>query len=150
MLICVGLLISASMMFHAAGMVAAAAGVLLWFGRPILQLTRKIWHLARLDPQESLQAIVLISAVTAVLGAFLFLVPWPAGATAPGIINHWDLAVVRAETPCFVRNIQVADGERVSQGQLLIELENEELANEVADIRVAIQQSDIRRSQFIR
>lgn len=150
MLICVGLLISASMMFHGAGMVAAAAGVLLWFGRPILQLTRKIWHLARLDPQESLQAIVLISAVTAVLGAFLFLVPWPAGATAPGIINHWDLAVVRAETPCFVRNIQVADGERVSQGQLLIELENEELANEVADIRVAIQQSDIRRSQFIR
>ncbi len=150
MLICVGLLISASMMFHGAGMVAAAAGVLLWFGQPILQLTRKIWHRARLDPQESLQAIVLSSAVTAVLGAFLFLVPWPAGATAPGIIDHWDLAVVRAETPCFVRNIQVADGEKVSQGQLLIELENEELANEVADIRVAIQQSDIRRSQFIR
>lgn len=150
MLICVGLLISASVMFHGAGIVVAAAGVLLWFGRPILQLTRKLWQLSRLDPKKSLRATVLATASAAALGAFLFLTPWPAGATAPGILDHQDLAVVRAETPGFVRKIHVADGEEVSQGQLLIELENEELANEVADIRVAIQQSDIRRSQFIR
>ena len=108
-------------------MVVAAAGVLLWFGRPILQLMRKIWHLARLDPQKSMRVIVLGSAGAALLGALLVLAPWPAGATAPGIPDHQDLAVVRAETPGFVRKIHVADGERVSQGQLLIELENEEL-----------------------
>jgi putative peptide zinc metalloprotease protein len=150
MLICAGLLISASVMFHGAGIVLAAAGVLLWFGRPILQLVRKLWLLTRLDPQKSLRATVLGTASVAALGAFLFLTPWPAGATAPGILDHQDLAVVRAETPGFVRRIHVADGEQVAEGQLLIELENEELANEVADIKVAIQQSDIRRSQSIR
>ncbi|MFT5094935.1 MAG: putative peptide zinc metalloprotease protein [Porticoccaceae bacterium] len=150
MLICVGLLISASVMFHGAGIVLAAAGVLLWFGRPILQLVRKLWLLTRLDPQKSLRATVLGTASLAALGALLFLTPWPAGATAPGILDHQDLAVVRAETPGFVRRIHVADGEQVAEGQLLIELENEELANEVADIKVAIQQSDIRRSQSIR
>lgn len=150
MLICVGLLISASVMFHGAGIVLAAAGVLLWFGQPILQLIRKLCLLTRLDPGKSLRATVLGTAAVAALGAFLFLTPWPAGATAPGILDHQDLAVVRAGTPGFVRRIHVADGEQVGEGQLLIELENEELTNEVADIKVAIEQSDIRRSQFIR
>jgi putative peptide zinc metalloprotease protein len=149
MLICVGLLISASVMFHGAGIVLAAAGVVLWFGRPILQLLRKLWLLTRLDPRQSLRATVLGVASATALGAFLFLTPWPAGATAPGILDHQDLAVVRAETPGFVRRIHVVDGEQVKEGSLLIELENEELTNEVADIRVAIEQSDIRRQQFI-
>ena len=149
MLICVGLLISASVMFHGAGVILAAGGVLLWFCRPLLQLIQKLWQLSRLDPQKSLRATVLGTAAAAALGAFLFLTPWPAGATAPGILDHQELAVVRAESPGFVRQIHVADGEQVVQGQLLIELENEELANEVADIRVAIEQSDIRRRQFI-
>lgn len=150
MLICFGLLISASVMFHGAGIVIAAAGVLLWFGRPLVQLVQKLWLLTRIDPQKSFRATVLGTASAAALGAFLFLTPWPAGATAPGIMDHLDLAVVRAETPGFVRRIHVADGEQVEEGQLLIELENEELENEVADIRVAIAQSDIRRRQFLR
>ena len=150
MLICVGLLISASVMFHGAGIVLAAAGVLLWFGQPILKVAQKLWLLTRLDPRKTIRAIVVGTAGIAALAAFLFLTPWPAAATAPGILDHQNLAVVRAETPGFVRKIHVADGEQVAFGQLLIELENEELANELADIQVAIEQSDIRRRQLIR
>ena len=150
MLICVGLLISASVMFHGAGIVLAATGVLLWFGRPLLQLVQKIWLLTRLEPQKSMRAILLGSASTAALSAFVFLTPWPAGATAPGILDHQNLAVVRAETPGFIRKIHISDGELVAYGQLLIELENKELTNELADLQLAIEQSDIRRRQFIR
>jgi putative peptide zinc metalloprotease protein len=149
LLICAGLLISASVMFHGAGIVLAVAGVLLWFGRPLLRLLQKLWLLARLDPPKAIRAAVVGTSGAAALGSFLFLTPWPAGATAPGILDHQDLAVVRAETPGFVRSIHVADGESVAYDQLLIELENEELANEVADIRAAIEQSNIRRRQFI-
>jgi len=150
MLICAGLLISASVMFHGAGIILAAGGVLLWFGRPLLQLGRRLWQLTRLDPRKTLRATVLGTASTAALLAFLFLTPWPAGATAPGILDHQDLIIVRADTPGFVRKIHVADGEQVAYGQLLIELENEELTNELADIRVAIEQSDVRRRQHLR
>ncbi|MDA0283748.1 MAG: efflux RND transporter periplasmic adaptor subunit, partial [Planctomycetota bacterium] len=149
MLICAGLLISASVLFHGAGIILAVAGVLLWFGRPLLKLVKKFWLLARLDPRKPIRAAMVGTVVIAAIGSILFLVPWPAGATAPGILDHQDLAVVRTETPGFIRRVHVVDGEAVAVGQLLIELENEELTNEVADVEAAIEQSNIRRQQFI-
>lgn len=149
MLICAGLLISASVMFHGAGIVLAVAGVLLWFGRPLLGLIQKLWVMTRLDPRKPIRAAAIGSVLAATIGSLLFLAPWPAGATAPGILDHQNLEVVRAETPGFVRRIHVVDGEQVAYGQLLIELENEELANEVADIKASIHQSTVRSRQHI-
>lgn len=149
MLICAGLMISASVMFHGAGIVLAALGVLVWFGRPLLNLVNRLWQLTRLDPRKSMRAVTLGTVSIATLLAVVLFTPWPAGSTAPGILNHQNLVVLRAETGGFVRRIYVSDGELVASGQLLIELENDELANEIADLELAIEQSVIRRDQFI-
>lgn len=150
MMICIGLLISASVLFHGAGIILAALGVILWFGRPLFRILKKIAHLSALDPGRAFRAAMLGAATAVIAGAFLFGVPWPAGATAPGVLDHRDLAVVRAETPGFIKEIHVTDGQQVVRNELLIELENEELSNEVADLRASIEQSKIRRRQMIR
>ncbi len=78
------------------------------------------------------------------LAAGLFLTPWPFGRSAPGIIEYEDFAVVRADSSGFVRAIHVQDGERVAAGQLLLELENEELASQLGDLEAAAKQSDLK------
>lgn len=150
MLICVGLMISASVMFHGAGIILAAAGVLVWFGRPLMNLVIRLWKLTLLEPPKAIRAIGLGTVSSAAIVAFVLLTPWPAGSTAPGIVDHQDVVVLRAETAGFIRRIHVADGEQVTEGQLLIELENDELASDIADLRLAIEQSAIRRDQLIR
>lgn len=54
-------------------------------------------------------------------GVLLFaVVPWPGAVRAPTIVQYSPMAVVRAGSPGFVRQIEVHSGEFVEEGELLV------------------------------
>ena len=142
-LVCVSLTIVASTLFHGAGLVIATSGVFLWIGQPTLRLLRDWIDHHRHRPSANLRLLLGATMLTG-LAAILAGLPWPTARTAPGIVEYTDMQVVRAGSPGFVKQIHVQDGQQVKQGQLLVELENEELEVEYHDLKLALQQSQAR------
>jgi len=143
--VCASLLIAASVLFHGAGLILAAMGVLMWIGLPLSALIRNTKRRHRMDPATTVRAAIVASAVAGLLAVALFGVTWPFDATAPAVVEYRDLEIVRARSPGFVKAIHVTDGRQVRQGELLLELENDLLAVECRDLELAIEQARTRR-----
>lgn len=149
-LVCVSLLIAASVLFHGLGVILTAVGILLWVGRPLLQGLRSARRMLRVQAAEFLRASAIATALLLLAGGLLFLLPWPTSRVAPGFVEYRDLAVVRAAGPGFIRDIHVIDGQYVEAGDILLEVENRELAVEVGDLQAAIRQSRLRYDRSLR
>ena len=68
-------------------------------------------------------------SLTAVMAAaFLHFCPSPTVISAPVVIDYEPMSVVRAQTAGFAETIHVENGDYVEPGQLLVTLENRELA----------------------
>lgn len=143
-LICVGLLIAASVLFHGAGVVIAAAGLSMWVIRPLIGSVRKAFRLLQSNQRVFVRATVTGCTVLLPAIALLIFAPWPFETTAPGYVEFRDSEVVRSGAPGFVKSIHVSDGQFVEEGTLLVELENRELSSEVGDLLRAIEQSELR------
>ena len=144
LLVCAGLLIAAAALFQGLGIVLAVLGLCMWTIRPALDLGRLLLRLLHTNPIQLARA-GLATAFAISLAAFALLcTPWPAGRTAPGYVEYQDRSVPRADSSGFVREIRVRDGQLVSAGELLVQLENRELASEVIDLALAVEQSTLR------
>ena len=67
----------------------------------------------------------------------------PATKAAPAIVQFEDEQVLRAGGDGFIESIHVNDGEAVKQGQLLVTLRNDELQNEVDNLKRLVTESEI-------
>jgi putative peptide zinc metalloprotease protein len=119
-------------------------GVCMWTIRPLMGLFKLLVRLLHTNPIQLIRASVATLLVAGVTAAVLIWTPWPAGRTAPGYVEYQDFSVLRADTAGFVREIHVQDGQHVSAGDLLVELENRELSTEVRDLELAIEQSSLK------
>ena len=147
--VCVSLTIGASVLWHGLGAVLAIGGVLVWLGRPLLASVKTAAQLRTINPRLFRQAALRVGITTAAVMGLLLFAPWPFPRSAPGFVEYRDLAVIRAESPGFIASVEVADGELVEAGQLLIQLENRELATDVGDLQAAREQAEIRRDRAI-
>jgi putative peptide zinc metalloprotease protein len=84
------------------------------------------------------------SAGIAVAGLASWLLLMPGKVEAPAIVEYAPLAVVRAGSPGFVREVLVHSGQLVEQGQMIAVLGNDELQAELKDLDLAIEQSTIK------
>ncbi len=134
-IISVSLLIAASVLFHGAGLVLAALGVVCWFGRPMWNMLRGLRQLGLQHPERLIRAVLVSLMFAAVTAGGLFGLPAPVMTTAPGIVDYADGEVVRATTAGFVEAVHVHDGQAVSAGDLLISLRNEEVTSEYASLQ---------------
>ena len=83
--------------------------------------------------------------VAMVVAAALFAwLPAPWLQRAPAIVEYASLTILRAQAPGLVRQVFVASGEQVASGRALIELENEQLQQELRDLELALEQSELR------
>lgn len=145
----VGLLITASALFHGLGLSLAIAGLLLWSGKTLLRWFRNGATLLSHSPARFARgALAIVVGATAVGG--LLSSPWPATRTAPGFVEHRDLAVIRAGSPGFVVSVHVHDGQEVQAGDVLMELQNLELETEVSDLQSAIAQSELKYHRLLK
>ena len=86
----------------------------------------------------------LVAATLAALIAALIFVPWHRSVSSDGVIELGETQVLRAECPGFVVHEYVQDGEIVTEGQLLLDLSNDEAASDLTGRRLAVEQQDLR------
>jgi putative peptide zinc metalloprotease protein len=148
-MVCVSLAIVASTLFHGAGLVLTAMAAITWFGLPVWRLVR---YLVRGDAhgRPSLVRFCLMSTATSAVIIGLLCLPWPGGATAPGIVEYAPLEIIRTTSAGFVQQVPVRPGQPVRQGQVLAVLENDELLRELEELKLSIAQSVIKSRIFHR
>ena len=145
----VGLLITAAALFHGLGVSLAIVGLLFWSGKTLFRWFRSGATLLSRSPARFARAALAIAAsATAVCGVLW--APWPATRTAPGFVEHRDLAIIRAGSPGFVVAVHVHDGQEVNVGDVLMELQNLELETEVSDLQAAIRQSELKYHRLLK
>ncbi|MCA9079348.1 MAG: biotin/lipoyl-binding protein [Planctomycetaceae bacterium] len=149
-LVTISLTIAAAVLFAGAGLVLAGIGVVM-FAVPLLrQLFGVLNREWREHPLALVRGLVVLGSVATMVGLIVFYLPCPGTNHAPGIIEYQDLQVIRPETPGFVARMLVREGDEVTAGEILAELRNEELDNEVADLKLAIAQSQSRHRKLTR
>lgn len=121
------------------GVAMATVVATLWVATPLVKFIEHIFF-ARETRQVRLRAVSVFTLMVAVLVVSLGMVPVSAGVRAPCALEPHEKAVLRAEWPGFLEQVNVQDGERVEQGQVLAVLTNEEL-----DVRIERHRHEIRR-----
>lgn len=144
LLVTVGLILVAEAMFYGAGIVLAVIGAIAWFGLPALRLASYLFkdH-GREPPRLGRLALVAGGGGLAIL-LTLQLAPWPLAVEAPAVVAFAPLTTLRAASPGFVHRLHVAPGDIVQAGQVLILLSNPRLEAELAELELAVQQSELR------
>ncbi len=147
-LITVSLIIAAEALLLGAGIVLALAAVVFWFVVPGWQLLHAV--LIAGGPQPPCRkriAAVAGSAALVLWFAWTFL-PWYSRVSAPAIVDYYPVSEIRSPVGGFVGKVLVASGDDVSEGELLVSLQNEELKLEAERLRVEIEQSAQRARKF--
>jgi putative peptide zinc metalloprotease protein len=135
------LIVAAATMFEGAGIILALLATVCWLAVPAVKFAT---YMIRGDAWEKPSRVRFTCLVLpAVLGAMYLAnrVPWPGVTRAAAIVEYSPLAVVRAGSPGFIREIHVQSGQFVEQSQIIASLENHDLWLELHDLELAIEQS---------
>ncbi|MGB0732184.1 MAG: biotin/lipoyl-binding protein [Pontibacterium sp.] len=109
---------------------------LVWFiGRPIYG-ELKIWWQRRREIRHQGRALVPLMLLVLLLSAVF--VPWSHTVRAPALIKPEQTQTFYADTAGIVSTLNVARGDRVKKGQVLLELHSPDLAYEVEQAKKEI------------
>ncbi|AIS15724.1 peptidase M50 [Pseudomonas chlororaphis subsp. aurantiaca] len=117
---------------------------LVWFiFLPIVREWREWW--TRREQAEAPR--VLLSSLGLVAVLLLVAVPWRSSVEVPAMLEAGRASALHAPVAARVRQLNVSDGQAVSKGQVLVELESPDLASRQAIARreIEIQQLQMRR-----
>lgn len=139
----VSLTVAASLLFHGAGIVLAGLAIVLWLGLPTFQFLKYMIAGRPGDQPNARRFALAFGMLATVASGVLTLVPWPGALQAPAIVAYATDYSVRAATPGFVQEVLVESGQRVEAGQPLVVIDNPEISDELADLKLAIAQAEI-------
>jgi putative peptide zinc metalloprotease protein len=141
LLVAASLIMGAALLFHGAGIVLAAAGVVLWWGLPLGRACRGLLRPGGLSAAHRRRGAVRLAAAAIVVAILLVGLPAPWLQRTPALVEYAPLTILRAQAPGLVSRVHVVSGQRVETGQLLVELDNEQLHQELRDLDLALEQS---------
>jgi|WetSurMetagenome_2_1015567.scaffolds.fasta_scaffold04885_2 putative peptide zinc metalloprotease protein len=147
-LIMVGILVTANLMMHGAGIIMATIGLFSWLGIPLIRFIKN------LRKQPNTGAIVkhlflVLSGITIAIFLILTQITWSPRWSAPGILEYADNGVVHTQTSGFVKHILTTHGDFVEAGTILLELENKELTTELKQLELQIKIHQQKRQQLL-
>ncbi len=142
--ICVTLAITAATMFAGAGIAIAALGVVMWLGKPTRQVWTTMSDLYRQDRARFVRALVVSSGLLGGGWLLFWKIPLPTAVHAPTVAMYRPETIVRSQATGFIRAVHVHNQQEVKQGDLLIELENRELVKQYQQLKLTIEQNEIR------
>lgn len=145
--VCVTLFMAASTMFSGAGIVIAMLGLCLWLTPPIRAIVVATRSQLESGLLASMRPITVSAGLMLVTGWLVFICPMPTSVSAPAIVQFLPETMVRSQSAGFVIKIHVDDGDVVTEGDLLLELENRELSNRLAGMELTREQNEIRLRQ---
>ena len=134
--ICVSLVITASVMFSGGGVLIAVVGVCCWFLPIAKKCLEFVSGVGRFEPLRMIRGLLLGAAMTLLGFAFIFGYPISSSIRLPAIVHFKADSVVRCQAPGFVKSVHVADGDWVESGTLLLAVENLELMSQIDQLQV--------------
>ncbi len=144
-----GLVLTAATLLQGAGVIVSAIALSLW----MIAMVRRFVHFVRGESDQKPHWLHFAVVGGGIGGAVLFTlgcVPWPGAVKAPAIVQYSGEEVVRTQCDGFVREVLVQGGNHVEKGQVLVEMFNDILAHELAELELEIQQSRIQRRIYRR
>ena len=147
-LICVGLIIGASVLFQGAGKIIAVLGGVFFFAIPFwFQFKRLFGSDSSLRPKASRVAMSCTAVCALILCTFMFFRA-PATKSAAAIVQFKNEIPIRAESEGFVDEIRVASGADVVADQVLFVLSNPKLQLEIRQLAQDVNASQIQSRIF--
>ncbi len=145
--ICVSIMIGLSTLFSGAGIALALVAGILWIAVPFGKLIKYVVKGNKREKPHLGRFVAAVAVISLLLGGFMFM-PEPGGIKAPGVVSYEPLHIVRAPYSGFVRQISTSSGDKVSAGECLFVIENQELTVEVKQLHSEYEKSKTRRRQF--
>jgi putative peptide zinc metalloprotease protein len=142
-IVCAGLFVVAVTLLHGAGIVLAAFAVVAWAVVPVARFVYQLWCGKSWERPNWFWFSTAVALAASLLLALFVVIPWPGASRAPAVVEYSPLTIVRAGTAGFVSEVHVRGGQFVEQGQVLAVLRNEQLEFELADLQLALQQSQL-------
>lgn len=143
-LIAIGLSIGASNIIEGIGLIIVMISVALWF---LVPLVKGVWYITQGSQFEKPNRVWFATAATitcVLVAGFLIFCPSPTVVSAPMVVDYDEHKIIRADSPGFVREILVKDGQQVDEGDLLIRLDNPELLSEYTSLIIDIKISELK------
>ncbi len=138
------LVLTAATIFEGAGVVISVIAIGGWLVSMVRRCAKFIGGESNAKPNW-VRFTVVGGGLTAMVLFALICVPWPGSVAAPAIVQYSAEAVIRTECDGFIRKVRVEGGAYVHEGQVLVEMSNDELDHELAQLELKIEQSRIER-----
>ena len=123
------------------GLVLALIALALWIGLPTYRILRFLAVGTQTEqPSRKQFALALTTCLASVLAAGHWL-PAPTVVTAPIVIEHDPLHVVRCKTAGFFVELTATTGDAVRKGDVLCRMENAELAAQHREVSLQLAES---------
>jgi len=134
--------------FLLAGVVMAAVCAVAWVLAPLVRLVRYLASNPRLE-RVRLRAAAVCLSLAAMAFCLLYLIPFPSGFKAPGILEAAEHIVVSNGVPGFIDAILVPPGSRVAEGEVLLRLRNEELDYRIQEVQASLREVQAMRQKAL-
>lgn len=132
-----GILLASSALLRGGGLVFAVLAALVWLAGPLLTVAREMGAWLKMGMGAAGKLALRLGVASALVVAALF-IPYHKTVVAAGVVEFADTHVLRADCPGFAVNIHVRDGDLVEAGALLVELRNDEVTSELAQVRTQL------------
>ncbi|MDG2221163.1 MAG: peptidase M50 [Rubripirellula sp.] len=148
-----GLILGVSFWAHGLGIFIAAAAILLWVLLPLTRWVHRIWTMDGDEPWTlNFRRLRLLSYSTllAVCCTFFFVGSSPFARRVPVIVQFHEEQIARASADAFVHAVLVIPGQRVTEGDLLLEMQDQELILKRDEKASELKVAELRAIQFRR
>ncbi|MEZ6055630.1 MAG: hypothetical protein R3C01_02895 [Planctomycetaceae bacterium] len=112
-MISVGIVLAADMLFYGLGTLLAVAAVGAWLLLPLVRLLKFVAIGSKLEQPSRVRFVFLVATLMLVVLLLEWAVPWYSSATAPLVVDYYPQTEIRTPVSGFVEVVDVAPGQRV-------------------------------------
>ncbi|MBV8781074.1 MAG: hypothetical protein JO353_06725 [Phycisphaerae bacterium] len=125
------------------GYLMAIGGIVTWIGTPLYKITKYLAIEPELHRKRG-RAIAFTLAAAACLFFAVGIIGFPNNVDADGIVEPAQKFVLNVRTPGFVTKIRAKDGMWLKKGEVIFELQDDQLDTEIAKQKAKIVEAEAR------
>ncbi|MDZ4816946.1 MAG: efflux RND transporter periplasmic adaptor subunit [Verrucomicrobiota bacterium] len=138
-----GLLMAMSILFKGGGVAIALAVLAAWIASNAASSYDYLRYGRNMEfPDPKVYTVRL--GVAALVVVLILFIPIAPTLNAPAIVEIHEQKILRVECPGFVRKVLVHNGEQVADGQLLVEMENEDEQIKTRQLEMRLSRQEVK------
>ncbi len=148
-LVCIGLIFGAGVLFSGAGTILAAVCVLLWLVLPVFKLLKFVAFGTKSVQPSRLRFAGVVTSGFALFYLMTSCIPWIGREEAPAVVEYYPRIELRTGVSGFVDEWNVRNGQVVKAGDVIARLRNHELLSQREEIDFQIAIAEQRATTFL-